>query len=276
MFAKVYLEITNVCNLACSFCVGTSRQKHFLTVEEFDTLCAKIRPHTKFLYFHVMGEPLLHPKIGVFLEHAHTAGFRVILTTNGTLLAEKSDILLSAPTLFKVSISLHSFEANSGIQLNEYLTDCFDFADKASQQGIISVFRLWNEGGANAYNPTILRALRERFDGEWVKNTRGIRIRPKLFIEDGERFEWPLHAEKACERITCYGMKDHIAVLCDGSVVPCCMDYDGRLALGNLHNATLTEILSSDRARAFRASLDEGLAPSNECKLCGFAQKRFL
>lgn len=275
MFAKVYLEITDVCNLACSFCVGTTRPKHFLSVEEFDTLARRIRPHTDFLYFHVMGEPLLHPKLSTLLEHAHSFGFRVILTTNGTLLSQKADILLNAPTLFKVSISLHALEANSDLDFDSYLNGCFDFADRASRRGIISVFRLWNEGGQNTYNVPILEALRRRFDGEWADNTKGVRIRKKLFIENGERFEWPLHAQTPCEHISCFALKDHAAVLCDGTVIPCCMDYDGQLALGNLFEQTLEEILTLPQAQAFRASLDKGVAPCESCRRCGFAQMRF-
>lgn len=275
MFAKVYLEITNVCNLACSFCVGTIRPKRFLSVEEFDTLAGRLRPYTDFLYFHVMGEPLLHPQLSTLLEHAHALGFRVILTTNGTLLPQRAEILLNAPALFKVSISLHAFEANSGLDFDAYLNGCFDFADLASRRGIISVFRLWNDGGQNTYNASILQALHRRFDGEWADNTKGIRIRKKLFIENGERFEWPLRAKASCDRISCFALKDHAAVLCDGTVIPCCMDYDGSLALGNLFEKSFEEILNAPQAQAFRASLDMSYAPSEQCRRCGFAQTRF-
>ena len=96
MFAKIYLEITNVCNLACSFCAGTTRKKHFMTREEFAFLADRLRPYTDFLYFHLMGEPTAHPLIGDFLATAHARGFRVILTTNGTLLPKVADTLLAA------------------------------------------------------------------------------------------------------------------------------------------------------------------------------------
>lgn len=275
MFAKVYLEITNVCNLSCSFCAGNAREKRFLSADEFRFLAERLRPHTAFLYFHLMGEPLLHPLAGDFLEIARKLGFRVILTTNGTLIQKNADTLLDAPALFKVSLSLHAFEANGGADLNAYLADCADFADKASERGIITVFRLWNDGGENMCNAEILSFLRRRFDGEWAPNTRGTRIRKKLFIETGEKFDWPLHAKSSCEHVTCYGLKDHVGVLCDGTVVPCCLDYDGRLALGNLFDAPLKDILSSEKAVHFRKMLDEGRAPSELCRRCGFAQKKF-
>lgn len=274
MFAKIYLEITNVCNLACSFCAGTTRKTHFMTREEFAFLADRLRPYTDFLYFHLMGEPTAHPLIGDFLATAHARGFRVILTTNGTLLPKVADTLLAAPALFKTSLSLHAFEANSGIDFEPYLQGCFDFADRASQNGIISVFRLWNDGGKNTRNGEILTALKARFPGEWTPNTKGIRIRKKLFIENGDAFIWPPMAAP-CERIACYALKDHIGVLCDGSVVPCCLDSDGSLVLGNLFETPLDEILSSVKTLDFRKSLDKNEPPTEFCRKCGFAQTKF-
>lgn len=262
--------------MSCSFCVGTSRKKKLLTVKEFEQLAEKIHPHTDFLYFHLMGEPLLHPELENFLKISHRLGFKVIITTNGTLLNKVSDILTASPALFKVSISLHSFEANTGLDEEKYFTNCFDFADKASSKGVITVFRLWNDGGLDSLNSKIISRLKSRFDGEWSANTKGIRIRKKLFIENGDKFEWPLHSEISSENVSCYGMRDHIGVLCDGSVVPCCMDYDGNAVLGNLFEENLDKILDTEKAKSFKENLDAGLAPCEMCRRCGFAQKRFL
>lgn len=276
MFAKVYLEITNVCNMNCSFCVGTGRKKQFMTVEDFTVLASEIRPHTDFLYFHLMGEPTLHPHLKELLEVARIMDFKVIITTNGTLLSEVGDVLLNSECLFKISISLHSFEANSGINEDEYFNGCFDFADKASRKDIITVFRLWNDGGMESLNEKILSMLRIHFDGEWTENTKGTRIRKKLFIETGKKFEWPLHSKTVSEKITCYGLKDHVGILCDGSVVPCCMDYDGNAVLGNLFENSLESILSSEKALHIKKHLEKGVAPLDMCRTCGFAQKKFL
>lgn len=260
----------------CSFCVGTKRKKHFMTEDEFILLASKIRPYTDFLYFHLMGEPLLHPNLGRFLEIADELGFKVIITTNGTLLSDVGHILLASKALFKVSISLHSFEANSACNRENYFNNCFDFADKASSQGIITVFRLWNDGGLNTMNEDIYSMLKQRFSGEWANNTKGIRIRKKLFIEKGEKFDWPLQSDIVSDSIFCYGMKDHIGILCDGSVVPCCMDYDGNIFLGNLFQQNLSDILNSERATFIKKNLENGTAPCEMCKRCGFAQKKFL
>ena len=148
-FRKIYLEISNICNLRCRFCPGTKRVPHALTEPEFSALLPKLRPYTEFLYFHLMGEPLCHPLLPQFLHLAGQAGFKVILTTNGTLLAQQKDILLSAPALHKLNISLHAFEANDiPIPFTRYLDECFTFGKLAEGRKIIS-YRLWNQGGAN-------------------------------------------------------------------------------------------------------------------------------
>ena len=168
-FSKVYVEISNLCNLSCAFCPGTKRKKRAMTEDEFARLLPKLRPYTDFLYFHLMGEPLCHPKLGSFLELAHKSGFKVILTTNGTLLQKRQDLLLAVPGLHKVNISLHAFEANDlDVPFEEYLRRCFEFG-KASEGKVLVSYRLWNSGGADALNDQILSVLKQYFPQEWVQ-----------------------------------------------------------------------------------------------------------
>ena len=138
MFSRLYLEITTCCNRACSFCPGTARPAAFVTPETFRTLAAKLRPYGQYLYLHVMGEPLLHPQLPELLEICRALGFRATLTTNGTLLPKKQAALLDAPALRKVSISLHSFEANEAGDFSAYLTGCTDFARAAMAAGVLT------------------------------------------------------------------------------------------------------------------------------------------
>ena len=129
-FSRVYLEITSCCNLACSFCPGTTRRAAFLTVAQFTHLAGALRGQTRFLYFHVMGEPLLHPDLPELLDIAGRMGFRVVLTTNGTLLPKRQRELLAAQALHKVSVSLHSFEANSGVDMEQHEAAVLDGATR--------------------------------------------------------------------------------------------------------------------------------------------------
>ena len=277
MLKKAYLEITNACNLRCSFCHGTKREIKFLSTEEFTLAATKLRGVTEYLYFHLMGEPLLHPELPAFFRIAGELGFKVILTTNGTLLPQKSDLLLAAAPLHKVSISLHSYEANDiGISLESYLQGCFDFCAKAAAQGIIAVMRLWNIGGEDALNRTILDAMHAAFPGEWVQTRSGYRLADKVFLEWGDRFEWPdPEADYVGNHHTCYGLRDQIGVLCDGTVVPCCLDHEGDIRLGNLLEQELEAILASSKARGIYDGFSQGRALDPLCRRCGYAHHKF-
>ena len=275
-FNKVYLEISNLCNLRCAFCPGTKRAPHRMTEEEFSALLPKIRPFSDYLYFHLMGEPLCHPLLGRFLELAGQAGFKVILTTNGTLLPKMQEVLLSAPALHKVNISLHAFEANDlAVPFSEYLRGCFAFGKAAEGTCIVS-YRLWNGGGADELNGQILDTMAEYFPRPWAEERRGPRLGQKIYLEYGDKFDWPdLSAADNGERVFCYGLRDQIGVLCDGTVVPCCLDHEGDLNLGNLHKTTMEEIMETPRAKAIYEGFQKGKAAEELCRKCGYAT-RFL
>ena len=273
-FNKVYLEISNLCNLSCAFCPGTKRPKKSMTRAEFAELLPKLRPWTDYLYFHLMGEPLLHPELETFLALAGQAGFRVILTTNGTLLEKQQEILLAAPGLHKMNISLHAFEANDlKIPFSEYLDGCFRFG-KAMEGKKIIAYRLWNQGGQDQRNEEILRAMEQYFPRPWAEERRGLRIGDRVYLEYGDKFDWPdLSAKDYGKGVFCHGLRDQIGVLCDGTVVPCCLDHEGDIALGNLFRQDMTEILDSPRAKALYDGFSARTASEELCRHCGYARR---
>lgn len=273
MYARVYVEITNICNMHCSFCHGHSRPPRRMTAEEFSRVLDALSGKTEYVYYHLMGEPLTHPELSAFIQRARSRGFRSVITTNGTLLARHGQALIDAG-VYKVSISLHSFEEGSDMDFVRYLSETADFADAASRAGVIVVFRLWNAGHDGGRNEKILAFLRARLDGEWTENTRGLRIRDKLHIEWGERFTWPdREAPDLGRTVFCYGLHDHFGILSDGTVVPCCMDSDGVIALGNVFKAPLDEILTSARARAITEGFAHRQAAEALCRRCAYAQR---
>ena len=245
-----------------------------MTEAEFAALLPKLRPWTDYLYFHLMGEPLCHPLLETFLRLAGDAGFKVILTTNGTLLQKQQSILLNSPGLHKVNISLHAFEANDlSVPFSEYLRQCLAFGQAAEGNKLV-VYRLWNQGGEDSQNNIILDALHEAFPGEWVTGPRGTRIGQRIFLEYGDKFDWPdLGAEDGGEKVFCYGLRDQIGVLCDGTVVPCCLDHDGDLALGNLFEQSFEDILESPRAKAIYEGFRNKKAAEELCRKCGYARR---
>ena len=274
MLKRVYLEITNVCNLACAFCPGTTRTPHFLTEEEFDYLTDALRGETQYLYFHLMGEPLLHPLLGRFLQRAGEKGFRVILTTNGTLLGEKGEALLSAPALYKINLSLQSFEANRGGELESYVNQCAAFAAKAGEAGKICELRLWNHGGLESLNGEILSLLSLHFPQPWETNARSVKLAERVYLAEDDRFDWPdPAAADRGESCFCYGLRDQIGVLCDGTVVPCCLDHNGDVPLGNLFSQELKEVMSTDKARRIYDGFSKRKAVEELCRRCGYARR---
>jgi len=221
-----------------------------------------------------MGEPLLHPKLETFLQMAGEAGFKVILTTNGTLLKSKQEMLLASPALHKINISLHAFEANDlAVPFETYLADCFAFG-KASNGKKLVVYRLWNQGGEDTQNEDILTAMHHFFPGDWIKERLGTRIADRTYLEYGDKFDWPdLSAPEGSSQMFCYGLRDQLGILCDGTVVPCCLDHEGDLALGNLLTQDMEEILNSSREKAIYEGFSNREAAEELCRKCGYARR---
>jgi sulfatase maturation enzyme AslB (radical SAM superfamily) len=274
MLRKAYLEITNVCNLDCSFCPGTKREKRFMSYEDFKTLAGKLRAHTDYIYFHLMGEPLLHPELDRFLDYAGALGFKVIITTNGTLLPQRGELLLKSLAVHKVNISLQSFEANRWGELRGYISGCADFAAKAGERGKLCVLRLWNQNGLDSLNWQIEQQLAEKFPQPWTESRSSRKIADRVFLEPGERFDWPDSGrEDMGQSCFCYGLRDQIGVLCDGTVVPCCLDHDGEIGLGNLLEQELDDIMSTDKARDIYNGFSARQAVEPLCRRCGYARR---
>ena len=273
MYNKVYIEITNICNMNCSFCHGHNRQPRQMSMDEFTLILDKLKEQTKYIYYHLMGEPLVHPLLPEFIKSAGNRGYKSIITTNGTLLNKRGEELLSAG-VHKINISLHSFEDGKEEDHNQYIRDLAEFAKKAASQGTIVVFRLWNKGFDGGKNDKALNILKEHISGDWIENSRGVKIRDKLFLEWGERFEWPdCDAEIKGNKFFCYGLKDQFGILSDGTVVPCCLDSDGIINLGNIFSDDIGSILNSKRASDMVEGFKCGMASEDLCKRCGYAQR---
>lgn len=276
MIDKIYLEITNVCNLDCTFCHKTVRQKKLMSEQEFNALTDKLRGRAKYLYFHLMGEPTLHPLLPKFVEVAKQKGFLPSITTNGSTLEKTANALLEALP-YKVSISLHAPEANPTFADESYLDNCISFAKKASAKGCFVALRLWNLG-TDADNTQILDRLHAEFPNEWtrVRGRNSMRLQTKLFLEWGDRFDWPDESAPEIDASSdafCYGLRDQIGVLVDGTVVPCCLDADGALALGNLFDQDFDDILSCPRAHAIYDGFTRRRAVETLCRKCGYARR---
>ena len=249
-----------------------------MTPEEFRQLATRLRPYGTYLMLHVMGEPLLHPRLAELLDIAGELGFRVCLVTNGTLLPRQLPTLEGSPALHKLSVSLHSFEGNGRQDAAApYLEGVWQAAQRLSSRGVLCALRLWNGGGLDRRNEEILSFLSEKLgrDVTALPTDRlgNRRLGEGLFLEPGERFDWPDPAAPDSGTEFCHGLRSQIAVLCDGTVVPCCLDSEGRLALGNLHRQELAEILASPRATAMVTGFSRRQPSEELCRRCGYAAR---
>ena len=290
MFAKLYVEITDVCNLRCPFCPPTRRPKRFMRGAEFDSLLGKLEGRGRLLHLHVKGEPLLHPELGEFLEIARTRGFEVALTTNGSLLGRRAEVLLGSPAIRKLSVSLHSHagdfaDATGAVdegRAAEYWAGVASFLDLHRLSPAFPVsLRLWNlrEGALPRGTAYLWERLRERYPnvGPWDSAEawpKANRLDEGVFLNKAEEFAWPdPELPEGGNEGSCLGLRDQIAVLVDGTVVPCCLDGEGRLALGNLFEEDLDAILADPRARAMREGFERGVLVEGLCRTCGFRRR---
>lgn len=280
MLERIYLEIGNICNLNCSFCAGTKREKRLMTCDEFRLVCERIRGYTKYIYLHVMGEPLLHPNLDELLNVASENGLAVCITTNGTLLCEKGDILIrNADKIHKISISLHAPEGNGKHDIEDYLKSVCAFAKRITPLGVYAVFRLWNmdsdEGvGKSSENAKIAELLRGEYPCEWEQKRRGYRLARNTFLEYDGVFTWPSESEASPEENGyCHGVSSQLGILADGTVVPCCLDSEGAIPLGNIFIQKMDEILHAPRLIAIKEGFKNRVAVEELCKKCTYKRR---
>jgi radical SAM protein with 4Fe4S-binding SPASM domain len=285
-FKKVYIEITSVCNLACTFCPPTERKANFIKLDDFNKTLDQIKPHTKHIYLHVKGEPLLHPRIDELLEASHAKGFKVNITTNGTLIQKNRDKLLGKPALRQMNFSLHSFDGHIGSTDREaYLRQIFSFVHEVVKDGVIVSFRLWNltpDNITNAQrnrNRETLALLESEFGLDYrieekVIPGSGVKIADRIYLNQDHEFQWPSLQAPADEgKGFCHALRSQAAVLVDGTVVPCCLDGEGVINLGNIHARPFSDIIEGERANRLFEGFSRREAVEELCKKCGYRQR---
>jgi radical SAM protein with 4Fe4S-binding SPASM domain len=278
MFKRIYIEITNVCNLNCGFCPKTTRKPEFIEIALFKKILNELKNHTRYLYFHVMGEPLLHPDIGFFLDLCHEYGYKVNITTNGMLIKKAEKNILLKPALRLMNFSLHSFNANTlNGEIDNYLDDIMDFISKAgSNPEFKACLRLWNKDK----NQYILKKIEEVFNislnnDQIPYNEKSIKLADNIFLNQASLFDWPdINIADLDNKGFCLGLRDQAAILVDGTVVPCCLDNEGTINLGNINDLNFSEIIKSKRAIDMFQGFSGRNAVESLCKKCGY-RKRF-
>lgn len=259
MYKKVYVEITNNCNLSCDFCPHNSRKNEFITLDNFKTILDKLENYTKYLYLHVLGEPLLHPDINTLIDVA-SKRYKINITTNGYLINK----IKNNKNIRQVNISLHSFNGN--ITLKEYLDNILNSINELSKYSYISL-RLWTK---NKYSREMLSYINKYFNLN-IEKIEKCKIKENIFLDIDEEFIWPdLNNKIYNDTGTCYALKDHIGVLVDGTIIPCCLDSKGIINLGNIYSNDLNDIINSKRYKKMLNGFNKNKKCEELCKHCDF------
>lgn len=273
MFKKIYIEITNSCNLNCSFCSPVKKVKRFMTIQEFERILKEVNSKTDYIYLHVKGEPLLHPNLIDFLKLAEKYQLKVNLTTNGTLFSKLVDKLKDCKALRKINFSLHCEQDNPN-----YLNDIFESVEKLPKD-IIVIYRLWTlkEGNLDKKSAAIVEKIKEHYKlspeiVEKIFYDKNIQITSKIYVDKDNEFEWPQISNYQSNGY-CYALKTQLAILSDGTVVPCCLDADGEITLGNIFEEAIDNIIQSERYQRLKKSFQDRKPTEELCKSCKFKER---
>jgi len=261
MFNRIYIEITNICNLNCDFCPHTKRIKKSMTLDEFENVILKIKDYTKHIYLHVKGEPFMHKEIDSIIKIANKYNLNVNITTNARLIDKKIDII-NNNKIRQINISLHSFD-----NLDE-IKDLLKVLDKTNDSYVS--LRLWN----NKDNKEILSILESHYNKKIEFTGKRFTLTDKVYLDKDILFEWPdINREVITTCGTCKGAKSQIAILVDGTVVPCCLDNDGVINLGNIFESNLDEILNSKRYKDIVNGFNNNKLVEELCQKCGYRNR---
>lgn len=262
-FKKIYLEITNACNLSCSFCIKNQRPIKYLTKKDLEIILPKLEPYTDYLYFHLLGEPLIHPNINELINYA-SQKFYIQITTNGYLIQN----IINNKNIRQVNISLHSFDFKYKVTLEQYMDNIFTAIDTLINNKTYISLRLWVN---SPYQDQIINMINKQYHITIDKNKKQNTIKPNLYLEFSQEFIWPdLTNNHYEEKGTCYATKDHIGILSNGTIVPCCLDTKGIIDLGNIYDTSLAEVLNNSTFKNMHINFRQNKKVQELCKHCSF------
>jgi len=273
-FKKIYVEITNKCNLNCSFCSEIRKKKNEMSIDDFKIVVSKIKDYTNHIYLHIKGEPLIHTNLHEILSICDIEDLNVNITTNGTLLKVKKEILLKHKSIRQINVSLHS-ENN----MKNYFDEVFETCKKLSSKMFIN-YRLWNlkDNKLDKNSTIIVDKIKKYYNlstdfVDNIKNNKNVKIDINTFVNISNLFNWPDEKYNLNIDGKCYGLIDHIGILSDGTIVPCCLDSNGIINLGNIFKDNLKDILDSELVNQMICGFRVNKSVHNLCKNCNFRER---
>ncbi len=282
-FKRVHIEITNICNLQCSFCPEVERDKGVMGLADFETLCAQAVPLTERICLHLMGEPLTHPDFDKILAIGSRLGAKFNIVSNGLLLKKWAREIASESSVAQVNLSLQihgdNFPTRDPSAYLRSVLAATSYLEEVRPDIYIN-YRLWNLGAEALHNEEIFQALEDKYQMALPRSVdvraanKGVRITGRTYLHFDSRFDWPSFENPHQGEIGyCYALKNHVGILTDGTVVPCCLDKEGVMPLGNALTQTLNEVLSTPRALGIRQGFDRGCRTEKFCQHCDFISR---
>lgn len=245
-----------------------------MTSSEFEHILKEVKPYTDYIYLHVKGEPLLHPELDTILSIAQRYLMKVNITTNGTLFPKVIDTIKKYNCIHQINFSLHS-ENN----IPAYCEQIFKAVDDLSEKVLI-IYRFWAlKGNQLNKKPTdIVEKMKNHYHlstetVERIKKETHVKINSHIFVDKQEKFDWPSLDLKEESDGFCYGLKNQIAILVDGTVVPCCLDGEGIINLGNVLETPLDDILNDNKALELSKGFRERKCTEKLCRHCSYKNR---
>ena len=279
----MHIEITNICNLKCTFCPPKILPNGTMSLEKFDDLNFQLKPYTKELAYHIVGDPLVLTNLNEYLNISLKHDLKVNITTTANNINEKHYKALMNPTIKQINFSINSYNANSHKKsLDEYLNPILDFVKFAQEQKheYFINFRIWNldeEKSAKEFNKKVFDKINETFntnidlENVYKERPKNIRIDRKIFFNFDEYFNWPsLENEIVSSNGFCYGLDSHFGILTSGDVVPCCLDQNACINLGNTNTTQISDILNSNRVKAIQNGFRKNIVVEELCQKCEY------
>ena len=284
-FYRIYIELTNVCGLRCSFCPTKELPDKQMDVAFFDAVVKQASHYTKEIACHVVGDPLTQSNLHDYLNIIHKHGLKALLTTSGYFLKKHSYDTLFHPCVKQINISLNSFNKNdTSLSFEQYIRPILALCHEKLQreEELFINLRVWNLDESMSerdFNTMLFARLSLAFDTPleidniYKKRPKSIRLASKILLHFDNYFEWPSLNNRNYGHGTCQGLQSHIAILASGKVVPCCLDCDGVIELGDLHQDSLSNILDTKRTLNMIHGFKEGKAVEELCQKCSYKQR---
>jgi len=284
-FYRIYIELTNVCGLSCSFCPTKELPSKEMDLDFFESVIQEAKHYTKEIACHVVGDPLTQSNLHAYLDIIHKYGMKAMLTTSGYFLKKHSYDTLFHPCVKQINISLNSFNKNdTSLTFEQYITPVLSLCNAKLERDeeLFINLRVWNLDeimSERDFNETLFSKLADTFDVALSLDTiyeerpKSIRLASKILVHFDNYFEWPSLKNQNYGDGTCQGLQSHIAILASGKVVPCCLDCDGIIELGDLHESTLEEVVTSKRVSSMLKGFKEGKATEELCQKCSYKDR---